>query len=121
MEKHKQQVVWLLFGFLCIFFLLGLSACPSPERFEGTYVAVENGSSPHGDETIIELKENSQGVCRTDEQEVPFRWSVRNREIRLHTKEGGIIVGEITSDTLTLTLPGEKKMTFKKSASTDTV
>jgi hypothetical protein len=32
----------------------------------------------------------------------------------LHTKEGGVITGKISDDTITVTLPGDKVMTFKK-------
>lgn len=47
-------------------------------------------------------------------EKVSFRWSVRDNEIRLHTKEGGIIMGKIQGDTLEITLPGAKSMSFKK-------
>jgi hypothetical protein len=65
-------------------------------------------------ETTLELKDDDNGVWTTNEKEVPFRWSVKGKGIRLHTKEGGIITGKIADDTITVTLPGDKVMTFKK-------
>jgi len=112
MGEQRQYIIQILFAFVCLA-VVGLSACPPPERYEGTYVTVEDPSSPHPG-AILELKEDSQGIFRSQEQEVSFRWSVRNHEIRFHTKEGGVIIGEINNDMLTVTLPGGKVTIFKK-------
>ena len=65
-------------------------------------------------EAALELKGDDNGLWTTNEKEVPFRWSIKGKEIRLHTKEGGVIIGKISDDTITVTLPGDKVMTFKK-------
>jgi len=60
------------------------------------------------------LKENGEGVWRVEDEEESFSWYVKGDEIRLNTKLGGVIVGEIQDDTLKITLPGGNKMSFKK-------
>jgi hypothetical protein len=113
MGEKNQRFVQVLLAIICMLVVIGLAACPPPERFEGTYVAEESESSPHPG-AILELKDDSEGTFRSQEQEVTFRWSVRGHEIRFHTKEGGVIIGEIRGDTLTVTLPSDRVMTFKK-------
>ena len=113
MRNKKTPLIQVLFACTCLLVLIGLSACPPPERFEGTYVALESETSPHSG-AVIELNENSQGIFQSQDQEVSFRWTVRGHEIRFHTKEGGIVQGEIQNDTLTVTLPSGRVMTFQK-------
>ena len=111
MKIRKPKRMLAVIG--CLLVILPLSCGPSG-RYTGTYVATGEVPPQHAG-TMIELKEEGQGVWRTKNSEVSFRWSVQDKEIRLHTKEGGIIVGKIEKDTLTLLLPGERIMSFKKS------
>ncbi|HNR13409.1 MAG TPA: hypothetical protein PKM59_08865 [Thermodesulfobacteriota bacterium] len=112
MKNRKRTATYILIG-LIVPLIIGFGACSPPEHYEGTYVAVNEAGPPH-EPTVIELKEDSQGICRTEEQEVAFRWSVHNHEIRLHTKQGGILQGKIDRNTLTLNMPGEKLVVFKR-------
>ncbi|UCE33106.1 MAG: hypothetical protein JSV40_07625 [Deltaproteobacteria bacterium] len=48
------------------------------------------------------------------DEENSFSWYVKGSEIRMNTKAGGIIVAKIQNDTLEITLPAGKKMSFKK-------
>lgn len=98
---------------VCLFLIFTFS-CDSRERYAGTYSA-QGEVSPKYHQTVIELKENGQGVWRVLDDEVSFRWSVNGNEIRLHTKEGGIIIGKIQGDTLEITLPGARAMSFRRS------
>ena len=111
MKIRKPKLMLAIIGFLLV--ILPLSCGPSG-RYTGTYVAIGHPPPQHAG-TMIELQEEGEGVWRTRNSEVSFRWSVQGKEIRLHTKEGGIIVGKIEKDTLTLLLPGERIMSFKKS------
>ena len=113
MREKRPHSIQILFAFTCLVTVIGLSACPPPERYEGTYIAVESETSPHSG-AVIELKDDSEGNFQSQEQEVSFRWTVKGHEIRFHTKEGGIVVGEIQNDTLTVTLPSGRVMTFKR-------
>lgn len=81
-----------------------LVGCGPGERYAGLYTAPAEGGLPQG-ETAIELKENGEGVWRTGDHEVTLRWSARGKEVRLHTKEGGIIIGKMKGDILELMLP----------------
>jgi hypothetical protein len=107
--KHSRH---LFLAAVCLI-LISAPSCTSKERYAGTY-SIQGKVSPEHAETVIELKENGQGSWRTADDEVTFRWSLRNHEIRFHTKEGGIIIGKIDHEILTITLPGAKIMSFKK-------
>ena len=50
---------------------------------------------PHHHETSLELKETGVGVWRVGDDEVAFSWYVKDNELRLDTKSGGVIVGSI--------------------------
>ncbi|HPD61696.1 MAG TPA: hypothetical protein PKV48_08075 [Thermodesulfobacteriota bacterium] len=101
---------WVVFLLIFVFILPG---CDSSTQYIGTYVSVSKEKTSQM-ETILILKDDDNGLWTTNEKEVPFRWSVKGKEIRLHTKEGGVIIGKILDDTITVTLPGNKLMTFKK-------
>jgi len=107
--KHSR---YLFLVAVCLV-LIAAPSCTSKERYAGTY-SIEGEVSPEHAETVIELKEDGQGSWRTADDEVTFRWSLRDHEIRFHTKEGGIIIGRIDHEILEITLPGAKIMSFKK-------
>jgi hypothetical protein len=46
--------------------------------------------------------------------EVPFAWYIKRGDLRVNTKAGGVIVGKIDKDTIHMTLPGSKALTFRK-------
>jgi hypothetical protein len=98
---------------VCLFFFF-VSACTSREKYAGTYSTI-TGASKSQQEIVIELKENGQGSWRKGEEEASFQWSINKSEIRLHTKEGGVILGNIQGDALTIELPNERRMIFKRS------
>ena len=112
MGKKRQLLQRGVLIFL-VSFALVTSACDSGKRYPGTYVWVRGGDQDRL-ETLLELKEDGQGIWITNEKEVPFRWSVKGQEIRLHTKEGGVIAGKIIDDTVTIILPGDNVMSFQK-------
>lgn len=65
-------------------------------------------------EIYIELKEDGEGAWRVLDDEVSFTWYLKGDELRLNTKLGGVIVGKIQDDTIEITLPGARTMSFKK-------
>ena len=83
-------------------------SCYQGERYVGIYQSAEHP------EIYIELKENGLGVWRQIDDEASFRWDVRDNEIRLHTKSGGVIIGKIKGDTLNIALPGRSNRHFKR-------
>jgi hypothetical protein len=65
-------------------------------------------------EIVVELKANGDGLWRVGTEEVTFAWYIKRGELRVNTKGGGVIVGKIDKDTIQITLPGSKIMSFKK-------
>ena len=101
---------------LCIGVLLMFAfSCSSKAEYAGLYKAQETESKKYTD-TFIELKEDGKGAWRVADDEEPFTWYVKgDNELRLNTKLGGVIVGEIQNGTIVIMLAGRDKITFKKS------
>lgn len=96
------------------FILIITFSCDKKERYAGIYLP-KGEESPEQSETYIELKENGQGIWRIHNDEVSMRWSLKDNEIRLHTKAGGIVIGKIQGEAIEITLPGRSITYFKKS------
>ena len=103
--------------FVLLMFLL---SCESRDKYAGIYQA-QATSSARQDVTIIELKANGDGLWRVGSRkvagtfvEVPFSWHIKRGGLRVHTRTGGVIVGKIDKDTIQITLPGSRSLTFKK-------
>ena len=79
------------------------AACSDVSHLEGKYQSL-----PTADRfVLLELQPNGQGTWETDFDVVTFRWKVRNQEIWLHTRTGGVIVGTIVDkDQLKVEIPG---------------
>ena len=92
---------------LCVL-LMFLLSCESKDKYAGAYKAEGRG------EIILELQGSGAGLWRVGSDEVPFVWYIKRGELRVNTKGGGVIVGKIEKDTIQMTLPGSKAMTFKK-------
>lgn len=97
---------------LCLLLILIIS-CGSRDQFTGTYRS-EAGGLPRQAEIVIELKANGDGIWRVSDEEVPFAWDIKGGELRVNTKGGGVIVGAIEKDTIHISLPGSKMMSFKR-------
>jgi len=118
MHTLRYQSYGLMVG-LCVLLMLLLS-CESKDKYAGVYEAARNESVKQA-EIVLELKGNGDGLWRvaSDEvagtfTEVPFVWYIKQGELRVNTRAGGVIVGKIGKDTIQMTLPGSKEMTFKK-------
>lgn len=72
------------------------------------------GDSQLRHEFILELKETGAGVWKAGDDEVGFSWHMKGNELRLLTKNGGVIVGSIDNEVIHLTLPGARELFFKK-------
>jgi hypothetical protein len=93
--------------------LIFVTACGSKDNVAGNYQA-EGKDSPGQVETVIELKANGEGAWKSGGEEISFSWYIKGSELRINTKGGGVIVGDIERYNIHLTLPDNKKMTFKK-------
>jgi hypothetical protein len=99
---------WLL-G-LCLVMMM-VFGCESKDKYAGVYKVQDPGKQA---EIVVELKANGDGLWRVGSEEVTFAWYIKRGELRVNTKGGGVIVGKIDKDTIQLTLPNSKTMTFKK-------
>lgn len=68
------------------------------EQYAGKYF--------YGHELELELGENGTGSWSTLEDNVSFRWEIREKQIWLHTKAGGLITGKINKNSIEINLPG---------------
>jgi hypothetical protein len=102
-------VFWVLFCGVLPF----VPSCESREKVAGTYKA-EDGISPAEKEVILELKENGEGTWARGRDETPFSWYLEAGDLRLNTKGGGVLVGKIQGDTIRISLPGGKAVSFRR-------
>jgi hypothetical protein len=94
-------------------FIILLASCGAKDQVAGNYRA--EGQNQSGEiETVLDLKPNGEGSWKSGGEEIPFAWYLKGADLRINTKGGGVIVGDLEGDTIRLTLPGNKKMTFRK-------
>ncbi|MBC2717629.1 MAG: hypothetical protein HF978_20190 [Desulfobacteraceae bacterium] len=110
MKAIKFNALYVLVVCLILF---GGFACDSTDRYLGVYKSIEVTEEIHR-EIFIELMENGEGAWICCDGEVSFTWYVKNNELRINTKEGGIMVGKLKNKSFTITLPGKKKLIFVK-------
>jgi hypothetical protein len=97
----------------CIFLLTAAAGCGPGTQHVGTYI-VEIKDSPHRSETTLELQETGIGVWKVGDDELTFSWHVKGNELRLHTRDGGVIVGSLDNQIIHVTLPGSGELFFRK-------
>lgn len=88
-------------------------SCGSNDPFIGSYRA-EAIDSPKQAGTVLELNPHGDGIWRVGDEEVPFSWYIKGSQLRVNTRAGGVIVGIIENDSIHITLPGSKRLSFKK-------
>jgi hypothetical protein len=118
MKKSRYQGYrWMVCLFVLLMFLF---SCESKDKYVGVY-EVQTTSSARQGVTILELKANGDGLWRVNSGkltgafvEVPFTWYIKRGDLRVNTRAGGVIVGKIDKDTIQITLPGSRALTFRK-------
>ena len=93
----------------------GIWGCGGNEDLSGRYRAESRGEDPPQTVTL-ELNENGQGTWKISGDQVTFKWEVRGREIRLHTREGGVATGLREGKAIHLQMPGMPPLTFQRQA-----
>jgi len=112
MLYRSSKLNFLILAVL-ILLLAVASSCARKDIYEGIYKA-QGGETSKYSGSQLELMEKGQAVWRVPDDEVSFRWDIKDTELWLSTKSGGIIIGKIIGDTIEITLPGAKKMFFKR-------
>ena len=104
---------------LCILVTF-LASCESRDKYAGVYQAEAKGYARQ-EVVILELRTNGDALWRVSSHgakgtsaEVLLTWYIKRGELRINTKTGGVIVGKIEKDTIRITLPGSKTLTFRK-------
>lgn len=104
-----RKITTLYVFAVCLFVCIGFG-CNATDSYIGTYEAIDKTKEPHR----IELMENGEGAWGCCEGEVLFTWYIKKNELRINTKEGGIMVGKLKKDSFMITLPGKKMLLFVK-------
>jgi hypothetical protein len=102
--------ILIIFIFFTMIFCF---ACDNKQKYTGLYRA-EGGELQREHVNTIELKESSQGIWRIANDEASFSWGINGKEIRLHTKTGGIIKGMIKNNGIEIMLPNSQTVFFTK-------
>ena len=96
--------VWVLGLFLAV-----CLSCESKDKYAGTYEAQDMRG-----EVRIELKPSGEGVWIAGTKEVSFSWYIKGGDLRVNTKEGGVLVGKFEGNDSRITLPVRGTMVLKK-------
>jgi hypothetical protein len=97
----------------CLLLMTVLMSCDSRQTYIGTYLAADAGGGPC-EPTVVDLRENGEGTWTCNHEEVTFTWHVKDGEIRIHTREGGIMTGTLTKNGFLLRMPLETELRFEK-------
>ena len=112
MARKRRTVKVIGMVLLCVWVAFALS-CESKEKYAGKYTAVSK--DPSKKETIsLELKPSGEGSWIVGNTEVSFSWYIKGGDLRVNTKEGGVLVGKIEGKTIKMTLPARGEMLFEK-------
>ena len=108
MAQKKGSVTVIAVWLLCLCLAVCLS-CESKDKYAGTYEAKDKRG-----EVRIELKPNGEGVWVAGTQELPFAWYIKGGDLRVNTKEGGVLVGKFEGNAIRITLPVRGEMVLQK-------
>lgn len=99
-----------------VLLVLVMVACGRSSPVSGHYEA-SYGESGRDKTIVLELREGGQGSWTADGESIAFKWDMRDGEVLLHTKAGGIIRAVARGEALTTDLPGVGKLVFRRQGS----
>ncbi|MGC9194691.1 MAG: hypothetical protein ACP5IL_04460 [Syntrophobacteraceae bacterium] len=111
--KPLALVSLLSLCFLCIIAFAGCG--PNTKGLVGTYKAETQDPSLRGRLSMV-LKESGVGVWKIGDDELSFSWHVKDSELRLYTRNGGVIVGKLKGRLIEIALPGFPRLTFERTS-----
>ena len=110
---RTKKLHFFMIGIACVL-LLNWVGCNSKDQYIGIYQATDSDGEPSKENIFIELRENGKGVWKRLDEEVPLSWYIKDDELRIDTKDGGTMVGNIKHKGITMILPEEVEITFIK-------
>ncbi|WP_419660191.1 hypothetical protein Dvar_05380 [Desulfosarcina variabilis str. Montpellier] len=113
MKTNRSQAVamGLVLLITCMSFLC--LHCDRHETIVGKYQAVDTGQ-PDRPSATLELQAGGKGLWSIETDNAPFRWSLHEKTIRLHTQAGGIIQGVIDGERIRIDMPGTGVILFER-------
>jgi len=112
MKQTRPSSIFILFSLACLV-LVFTFGCTREDKYIGSYTATEK-SPPEFREMQVELQKDGQGIRRVGDEEVRFEWNVKGSELRIHTRDGGILIAKMNNGILAVTLPGSKILYLQK-------
>lgn len=113
MAPKKRSVTAIGMWLLCLCLAFAVS-CESKEKYAGRYAAVPKDASAK-EKIYLELKPSGEGSWALGDKEVSFSWHIKGGDLRVNTKEGGVLVGKIEGNSIRITLPVSGEIVFNKS------
>jgi hypothetical protein len=101
---------------LCFFSIIAFAGCgPDTKGLVGSYKAQTQDPSLRGRLSMV-LKESGVGVWKVGDDELSFSWHVKDSQLRLYTRNGGVIIGKLKGRLIEIALPGFPKLTFQRTS-----
>lgn len=96
---------------IAVFLAACLCACTDQQRYEGRYVNETALDTP----IVLTLKAGGEGAWDTGLDTAAFRWKIRGKEIWLHTRTGGVVLGSVLGpEDLAIDIPGVGLIHFQR-------
>jgi hypothetical protein len=97
----NKRILWaagliLFLGGVCLW------GCQTRDPFAGKFQSVEQKP-----EITLDLKANGEGVWTSGDVRVPFRWEVKQEKIWIHAKGGGVLIGTLAGQDLSIDISGD--------------
>ena len=97
---------------LMAFYLAFAWSCESKDRYAGVYVAEKKNSQQQ--EISLQLKPSGEGLWVVGDKEISFSWYIKRGDLRINTKEGGVLVGKFVDSRIKINLPERGETVFRK-------
>ena len=113
MKTNRFPCVVRIVALMVICMPLFLWHCDRPANIVGKYRAVDRDQHT-GLSATLELQANGKGLWSIATDNAPFRWTLHQQTIRLHTQDGGVIEGVIDAGRIRIDMPGAGVILFER-------
>lgn len=102
-----------------VFFLVAVALGCSPlSDLPGAYQADHQGLNGKV-RVVMVMAEDGSGKWEISGENVPFLWRERAGVVLIHTREGGVVEGQVESRGLRMDVPGVGKLLFVRKSPSD--